>query len=177
MSNCKKKACGCIDTGLTTPTPCEHDTINCPSPEPCPETFSDECVIHTGDEIVELGIRTGDRLSDILQLIALYFTNPTCADPNSACSSPLGVHSITVTTGTISVGWNPTANALGYEVEYREVSAMSWTINPQVPQSATPVDIIGGLAPGTSYYIRVRPVCVLPSACYSVTILVTTKTL
>ena len=172
MSNCKTKACGCLDTGLTTPTPCEHDTVLCPDPDPCPETFSDDCVIHTGDEIVELGILPGDRLSSILQLITLWYTNPGCVQPGADCSSPLGVHSIAISPTTIKVGWSPTSTALGYEVEYREISAMSWTINPQV---TTTVDTIAGLLPATSYYIRIKPVCALPSMCYSVTIRVTTK--
>lgn len=171
---CKIKKCGCTDTGLTTPTPCEHDTVSCPDPDPCPETFSDECVVHTGDEIVELGILQGDRLDDILQLLALWYTNPSCVQPGVGCSSPLGLHSIGITTTTIKLGWNPTTTALGYEVEYREVTNLSWTVNPQV---LTTVDTIGGLLPATSYYIRVKPVCLLPSLCYSVTIRVTTKTL
>jgi len=172
MSTCKTKPCGCLDVGLTTPTPCEHDTVSCPDPDPCPETFSDDCVVHTGDPIVELGINTGDRLSNILQLIALWYTNPSCVQPGVACSSPLGLHSIAITTTTVKVGWNPTTTATAYEVEYREINTLSWTVNPQV---TTTVDTIGGLLPNASYYIRVKPVCALPSLCYSVTILVKTK--
>jgi hypothetical protein len=174
MSNCKKKNCGCLDIGLITPTSCVHDTISCPNPDPCPETFSDECVVHTGDPIVELGINTGDRLDDILQLIALWYTNPTCVQPGAGCTSPIGLNSIAITTTTIKVGWNATSTATAYQIEYREISAMSWAINPTV---TTTFDTIGGLLPGTSYYIRVKPTCALPNSCYSVTILVTTKSL
>lgn len=71
MKSCKTKKCGCIDTGLTTPTPCAHDTLECPTPDPCAETFSDCCVIHNGDGIAELNIQTGDRVCDIWQKIAL----------------------------------------------------------------------------------------------------------
>lgn len=71
MKSCKTKKCGCIDTGLTTPTPCAHDTIECPVPDPCAETFSDCCVVHNGDGIAELNIQTGDRICDIWQKIAL----------------------------------------------------------------------------------------------------------
>lgn len=74
MANCKKKKCGCLDTGLTTPTPCAHDTLECPLPDPCPETFSDCCVVHDGDGIAEFNIQTGDRLCDILQKIALAYS-------------------------------------------------------------------------------------------------------
>lgn len=74
MANCKKKKCGCLDTGLTTPTPCAHDTLECPLPDPCPETFSDCCIVHDGDGIAEFNIQTGDRLCDILQKIALAYS-------------------------------------------------------------------------------------------------------
>lgn len=71
MSKCKTKKCGCLDTGLTTPTPCAHDTPECPNPDPCSETFSDCCIVHNGDGIAELNIQTGDRVCDIWQKIAL----------------------------------------------------------------------------------------------------------
>jgi hypothetical protein len=75
MSNCKTKKCGCLDTGLTTQPPCEHDTPACPNPDPCSETFSDCCVVHDGDGIADLNIQTGDRLCDILQKISLAISN------------------------------------------------------------------------------------------------------
>ena len=178
MSLCKTKKCGCEDKGLTTPTPCEHDTIDCPTPEPCPETFSDCCVIHNGDSIVDLNILEGDRICDILQKLTLYITNPTCADPNGACPSVIGLKSLEITTTTIKVGWYPTPNATTYQVEYRNVNSLVWLVNPAVVQSLNPVDTIGLLTPGDSYYIRVRTICgVGPSDCRSVTILVKTKTL
>lgn len=74
MSHCKTKKCGCLDTGLTTQPPCEHDTPVCPNPDPCPETFSDCCVVHDGDGIADLNIQTGDRVCDIWQKIALAIT-------------------------------------------------------------------------------------------------------
>lgn len=74
MSNCKTKKCGCLDVGLTTPSPCPHDQYECPNPEPCAETFSDCCIIHDGDGIADLNIQTGDRVCDIWQKIALAIT-------------------------------------------------------------------------------------------------------
>jgi len=177
-NNCKNKNCGCLDKGLTTGTPC-GSTFACPDPDQCPETFSDCCVVHTGDSIVELGINKNERLCDILQRMILYITNPGCvlnAGEEGACSSPIGLHSITVTTSTISVGWVQVPGAVnGYQVEYKAESAMAWFINPAIAQSATPIDTIGGLLPDTNYYIRVRPICEEASSCYSVTIIVKTK--
>lgn len=159
-----------------TPTPCEHDTPTCPIPDPCPETFSDCCVVHTGDTIVDIDINQGERLCEILQKLALLITNPACVSTGSACVPPVGLQSLNITTSTIKIGWNSSSTAVnGYEVEYREITAPSWLINPAVPQSGTPTDIIGGLLPDTSYYIRVKPLCAVVSGCYSVTILVKTK--
>lgn len=46
---CKaKKPCGCEDTGLTTPSPCEHDTPQCPDPDPCCEIWDAQCVQYNG---------------------------------------------------------------------------------------------------------------------------------
>lgn len=173
MGGCKTKKCGCLDTGLTTPSPCPHDIYQCPNPDPCPETFSDCCVIHDGDPIVDIGINQGMTLCEILQLMALWLTNPACADPASPCKSVLGVHSIAITATTVQVGWTIIGSPLQFEVEYREVSAMSWTVNPPVNSPLT-TDTIGGLLPNTYYYIRVKAICDAGS-CYSVTILVKTK--
>lgn len=172
--SCKKKPCGCEDKGLTTPTPCVHDTFECPTPDPCSETFSDCCVVHNGDGIVDLGINQYDRMCDILQLLTLWITNPGCANPSSICRSVLGVHSIAVTPTTIKIGWTITGSPSAFQTEYKLSSAMSWTLNTAVGATAT-TDTIGGLTPGGVYYIRVRSTCINGS-CYSVTIQVTTPT-
>ncbi len=101
MAHCKKKTCGCLDTGLTTPTPCAHDTLECPVLDPCSETFSDCCVVHDGDGIAEFNIQTGDRLCDILQKIALAYTPGA---PGTGISSIVdngdGTFTIFLTNGT-----------------------------------------------------------------------------
>jgi hypothetical protein len=171
--NCKKKNCGCLDTGLTTPSPCPHDIYQCPDPDPCPETFSDQCVVHTGDGFPELGINQGDRLSAILQLITLWITNPACADPNALCRSVLNVHSITITPNTIKLGWTNAGAPLSLQVEYKLASGLSWLLNPALAPISN-ADTIGGLLADTWYDIRVNAICAV-GQCYSVTILVKTN--
>lgn len=163
--------CGCNDTPLHLCAPCTLPL--CPNGDPCPETFSAGCVVYTGDTIVDLGIVKGQRLDSIVQLLALLATNPGCAYPTSPCQSALGLQSTTITATTISLKWFSVLVATGgYQTEYRATTTGTWTLNPIVPQSANPTDLIGGLTAATSYYIRVKSICT--SSCYSLTILVTT---
>ncbi len=165
--------CGCKDIPLTTCSPCT--TPLCPNGDPCPETFSAGCVVYTGDTIADLGIMKGQRLDSIIQLFALLSTNPGCAYPTSPCQSVLGVQSTNITSTTVSLKWLPVVVASGgYQVEYRATTAVSWTLNPIVAQSANPTDLIGGLTANTQYYIRVKSICA--STCESLTILITTLT-
>lgn len=179
MSNspCKTKKCGCEDQGLRTPTPCIHDTFNCPNPDPCAETFSACCVTFDKDSIVDVGFNQGDSMCVILQKIALFLTNPNCVNPNADCKSVVGLGSMVISPTTIKLGWSPNGIPLNYQVEYKVATATTWIFNPTVANTIF-TDTIGGLLPNTAYHIRVNSLCSLvskPSTCYSVTILVTTK--
>lgn len=171
--SCKTKKCGCEDKGLNTPTPCIHDTFECPNPDPCPETFSADCVIYTKDTIVDTGILNGSSLSNNLQIISLWLTNPLCMDPNAACKSVPYLYSTTITPTTIKVGWTPNGVPVNYQVEYKLATSPTWTLNPLIPNTQF-TDTIGGLTPDTNYHIRVNSLC-SGINCYSVTILVKTK--
>lgn len=164
--------CGCADTALTTPISCNPPL--CPVPEPCAETFSTDCILYMGDGIVELGIKKGDRITEILQRLALTLTNPACILPGQPCQSALNIKSTAKTQNTISVSWSAVTQAVSYQVEYKEVSSLIWLINPNVGLVTN--DVIGLLLPNTSYHIRVNTFCTMPDSCYSVTILVTTLT-
>jgi len=174
ICGCKGKPCGCEDHALTTNTPCAQDTPECPNPDPCPETFSDCCIVHANDTILDLDIKQGDRLCDILQKFTLLFTNPGCILPGSPCMSVLGLISTLITSTTVKLKWAPSSTAISYIVEYKPATSMSWTLNPPVAPSTTPVDTIGGLTPNTDYDIRVASIC-NTGTCYSVTIRVKTK--
>lgn len=173
---CKTKRCGCEDQGLTTPTPCIHDTFNCPNPDPCPETFSACCTIFNRDTIIDTGIQNGDSLCNIVQIISLWLTNPVCMDPSATCKSPLNFFSTVITPTSIKVQWSPNGTPSNYQVEYKLATALTWILNPVVPNTQF-TDTIGGLLPNKAYNIRVKGICSLDPAavCYSVTILTTTK--
>jgi microcystin-dependent protein len=70
-NKCKKNSCSCKDKGYMTATTCPPSNDVCPRPEPCSEIFDTCCIVHNSDPIMELDIKEGDRLCDILQKIAL----------------------------------------------------------------------------------------------------------
>lgn len=172
MANCKNKNCGCNDTALTTPAPCSCNVVTCPTPDICTETWSDCCVIHTGDTIADIGINKGDRLCDILQKLTLMIVNPDCFAPGVACGSAIGFKSTTVTSTSIGLFWGAVENATGYVVEYRLLTTPTWTSLPSVNTNTA---TISSLIASTEYYVRVKTVCESVSTCYSVTLLITTK--
>jgi hypothetical protein len=91
------------------------------------------------------------------------------------CRAILGLHSTTIMSTTIDLAWLSELSAVDYQVEYKEITATSWTLNPQIPAPVlNPTDLIAGLTPDTDYYIRVNNICSAGS-CYSVTIQVRTK--
>lgn len=172
--SCKTKNCGCIDTGLKTPSPCPHDIPNCPNANPCAETFSDCCIIHNGDTILDSQITQGMPLCEALQILTLMITNPGCVAVGATCQSVIGLHSIAITATTIKVGWTPLI-ATSYEVYYKPSSSSTWLINPTIPATQL-FDTVGLLTPNTLYDIKVGSKCGQGPDCFSVTIQVLTKT-
>jgi hypothetical protein len=41
----------------------------------CVEIISDKCIEYTGPDIVELGIKTGDSLAKVIELLVEHFTS------------------------------------------------------------------------------------------------------
>lgn len=173
-SKCKTKPCNCADQGLTTQPPCAQNTPDCPDPEQCAETFSGECIIYTGDTIVDNDIQYGDRFNEIIQKLTLMILNPNCTDIASPCLSALGLMSTALTTTTASFKWDAVTTALTYEFSYKEATALVWTTIPAIPISAFPTRILTGLTANTDYHVRVTSVCAT-GACFSLTILIRTK--
>lgn len=72
------KPCGCEDEHLTTPPPCESGTPECPDPDRCPETFAQECVVWTGEDLEcngTLFATAGDRMDVVLQRLVSFICN------------------------------------------------------------------------------------------------------
>lgn len=173
---CKKKKCGCIDTGLTTPSPCGCDVTLCPKPDPCAETFSDCCVIHNGPAIVELGIESGESLCKILEMMALATTSPACVGADKFCQSPTGLTIISVSSTTAKIGWTIMGTPTNFQVLYKLPADLTWTMNPVVAGNVSS-DTIGLLTPNTEYLVKVNVICDnrVPITCASITTKVKTK--
>lgn len=168
----KDPNCGCKDSPLTTNLQCAPE-VPCENPETCAQIWDAHCIIWNGPDIVDLDINKGDRLDEILQKLVLNGMNPGCIDPTSTCQSVLNLVPLSIGPNSITVGWSASPTAVTYQVEYREASAMSWTLNAAIAVGINQ-DSIGPLLPNTEYYIRVNAQCGSGS-CYSLTIKVKTN--
>ena len=175
---CNNKNCGCQDTGLTTPALCSSPA--CPNPEPCPETFSDCCVIHNSDTYTYLTkevtspftVYQGERLCDTLQrFIAYTYCQSTVLE------APYGFKSNSITATTINVSWTPLTGASYYEVYYVVVNPLGTDVLAgTVTANTTPNFTITGLTANTQYYVYVLPYNENEDpGCASVSLILTTK--
>lgn len=184
MATCKNckcdiKKCGCADKAIPVAAPCGQGTVYCPNPEPCAETFSTDCIVYTGDSIIDFDIQKGDRVSAIIQKLVLAITSPGCID-GTGCQAPIALQTTEIGTTYMKISWLPVDNAFNYTVYWKTPAAGGWTSSvPPVTPSANPEYTILGLTSGQEYYIKVMVQCVAvapnpPGYCTSVTISATT---
>ncbi len=180
-TNCKKtkSKCGCANKGLTTPPPCTTDTPVCPVPEKCAETFSAECIVYMGPDLPEIGLKSGDRVDNIIQRIFSLFLNPGCMLPGNPCQSPLGLDKLSVTSNSISIEWDAVALATSYTVSYKKAIDVSYIdLPPTVNTNQLISPLPSGLLSNTPYDIKVTSNCGEDPGspkCSSLTIRLTTK--
>lgn len=185
MANCCNKCgesgkCGCNDTVL-------HIPLSCPTPvcdnyNDCPETFSDCCVVHSGDTFTYFddpgkpataGFTTykGEKWCDVWQrfIISQYCT--------AEFQAPYGFKANTVTSTTINVSWYQVPDLEGYEVQFAPVTnpQAAFTVAGTVLNNTTPNFTLTGLTPNTAYYVLVRSYAADVFSCPSVTLIITTK--
>lgn len=165
-----EKPCGCQDDVFTTKSTCSLPP-ECFNPEQCSETFSSECIVYTGDNIADLGIIKGARMTDVIQILINAIVNPGCTLPTAPCLSVVGFKSTIINQTTATFVWTPITGALNYQIEYKLVPSLTWTVGTATTNS---YDTIGGLNPNTQYYVRVSTNCGT-SSCFSLTLLITTK--
>jgi hypothetical protein len=177
-NKCNSKKCGCEDKGLTTPPACAQNTVDCPNPEPCAETFSDCCIIHNNDAYVYIteeddltfSVLQGERLCDTLQkLIATIYGSCDFDFPYI-----YGLKSTVVTSSTINVVWTPVPLADSYTVYYATVAGMSWSNSGPITASTSPTYTITGLSSNTPYYVYVTYTIDAKESCRSVSLIITT---
>jgi len=175
-SNCKCKStpCSCADKAIPVAPPCDQGTVDCPDAEPCGEVFAAECIVYTGDTIVDVDIQKYDRLDSIIQRLVLMITNPACISPLTTCQSVVDLESSYIGPSIIKVKWLASPTATSYRVEYSVAGSGTWFSLPAILPTQPLIGSIGGLATETEYYIRVISLCPASVECTSVTISVTT---
>lgn len=89
-----------------------------------------------------------------------------------ACLSSTHLYVVNKTDTTITVGWDPVADAIGYIVEYKlnDPTVPAWS---SLPQQTTNQAIIGQLTADSQYKVRVTSIC-SNRACTSVSLIVNT---
>lgn len=166
--NCNHKVpCGCADSALTTPPPC-NDTGNCAG-EVCAESIGQKCVVYDNNSLVysitgnDFEIQQGERLDEVIQRLLIFLNDPACA-----ASAPVGVYASKVTVDSITLQWTGSDPAYTYSIDYTDgVSNFNTT------STTTTVSLLT-LVPNTEYSITITTV---DTSCASVTIKVKTKSL
>ena len=88
-----------------------------------------------------------------------------------SCISSTHLYVVNKTDTTITVGWDPVAEAIGYVVEYKlNDPDIAWSI---LPQQTTTQAIIGQLTADSQYKVRVTSICSTRS-CTSVSLIINT---
>jgi len=138
---CQNTLCGCEDTPLTTPAPC--NPVGCPDPYPCSEVTNAECVIYTGEDIVcqqDVVVAQDTNVADALNNIVDYFCdNAGGADVVVAAGNNINVVSNTVgNTTTYTVTGKETIVAAGENVTVTSVTVgndTTYTVNAACPMT------------------------------------------
>jgi hypothetical protein len=104
-------------------------------------------------------------------------SSPGCNAPGGGggtCSAPTNLVSGATTTSSIPVSWTAVSGATTYTVEYKVSIASTYTI---ASSSVTSTQYtINGLAPNTTYNVRVKANCSTTSSAYSTVLTATTAT-
>ncbi len=151
MCTCKKKNCGCNDTGLTTNNSCPPV---CTNPNPCSEVFSTDCVIYDGPNVMLNpgggfipvlinGVSIAEAFQCILNYIGISEVN----------SGKVFLHTTLITSTTITITWNAIPAETSYQI------FLSTNINVGSPTIVATISnntyMITNLTPHTSYDIGV----------------------
>lgn len=174
-TKCNTDRCGCGDVPINMPPSFSNDPSICPvDAEPCSEVFLMECICYNGPDIVELDIKQGTRLDEVLQKLILAVTNVGCTDfiDPTTCESPINLTIANLTDSSFDISWDAVTSAISYTVEFKDAISPTWLLQPSITAPVVS-DTIVGLTPETVYDIRVNAICAAGS-CYSLNIRIKT---
>jgi hypothetical protein len=98
-------SCGCNNSYYNLPCCCPQGptttttTTLCPDAIPCEESYQSDCIIYNGPDITCYGIKTGDSVTDILNIIISQL-NPCTTTTTSTTTTSTTTTSTTSTTTT-----------------------------------------------------------------------------
>lgn len=148
---CKTKNCGCADVGLTTNPPCAQNTVACPTPNPCGETFSSDCIIYTNVGLVfkdAVVVPANIPVSEAIQILFDLIQNTTNVH------GLVYLHAPAVTMTSINLAWNLIdGETTGYNVYIRPAGLGPYTLITTV---TTPYTTVTGLTTATAYEFYVE---------------------
>lgn len=137
---CENQPCGCADTPIVTPLPC--NPIGCPEPYPCSEITDAQCVIYTGTNIecgTDIVVAQNTNVANALAGVVDYF-----------CEA-IGTPNVALQEGTnISITSSVVGGVTTYTISADPVCPMTVKIGGTalVPRSIEAV-VTGGTAPYT----------------------------
>jgi hypothetical protein len=86
----------------------------------------------------------------------------------NACLSPFNLEFSNITTTSVTLGWDGSANVVSYNIEFKLPADLTWNLLPPVVAPTNNATIIG-LTPDTVYEFRINAVCTT-TTCYSLTV-------
>ena len=148
---------------------------DCIGGEPCEEVLSMDCSKYKGLEIVDIPVKSGERLSTIIRRMLLHELYPNCIQPTNAVLSVVDAAVLTITDTELEFEWtNPGNTGNTYTPEIKEASSGVWTQPGGTNITSTKIKFIN-LTPNTAYHFRVLNTDVLGSTtCESLIFKITT---
>ena len=115
-------ACGCNNSYYSLPCCCPQapagtttttTTTLCPDAIPCEEAYKSDCIIYNGPDLACYGIRTGDSVTDIINIIIAQLDpcTTTTTSTTTACVRPSALNTYVLNTSINNVSFNASLDA------------------------------------------------------------------
>lgn len=147
------KNCGCNDHALATGATYQLGTDACPAGEACDQILASECIVYSGDKLVDFPLEDGERVEVTLKKLVMYHLDSAALFGSNGIHAPYNVESFKITDTTIDIEWDAVANVTDYTVSIAPATTGVY-VDETVANNVTKHSFIN-LAPSTAYYIKV----------------------
>lgn len=115
-------ACGCNNSYYSLPCCCPQapagtttttTTTLCPDAIPCEEAYKSDCIIYNGPDLACYGIKTGDSVTNIINIIIAQLDpcTTTTTSTTTACVRPSALNTYVLNTSINNVSFNASLDA------------------------------------------------------------------